>query len=235
MAELSTTSLFADANLKAYYKLESGALTTDSGPNGYTLTNNNTVGEASGKYGICADLGTANTDKSLSIVNDLGITNGAVTMALWIKMRTEISTGTWSLLQHEDAGTSINYQIEYDYNGGTRRLNFRRDKQGVAEGVSNYTVTLGTADWHHVVLTYDTTNLRGYVDGALVAGPTALSGDGTGVAADVFSIGAFRGTVDGFTSAYIDDVGVFNRALTDAEVLTLYTDPEANKSRAFFM
>ena len=36
------------ANLKAYYRFESGALTTDSSGNGKTLTNNNNITNSAG-------------------------------------------------------------------------------------------------------------------------------------------------------------------------------------------
>lgn len=224
MTQLANNYLISDANLKAYYKMELSGLTTDSGPNGYTLTNNNTVGEGSGKYGVCADLGTANTNKSLSIVNDLGITNGACTFSIWVKMRTEISTGQQSLIQHEDSGTSVNYEIRYDYNSGTRRLIFQRYRQSVSADEIYYTVTLGTSNWNHIVLTYDATNLKGYLNGLLVSGPTPFTGNGSGVVSDKFAMGAFRGTTDSFASAYLDDASVFNRALTATEILNLYSD-----------
>ena len=54
-------------NLVAFYKFESGNLTIDSMNNARPLTNNGTVAEsASGKFGYCADYGTANSTKYFS-------------------------------------------------------------------------------------------------------------------------------------------------------------------------
>ena len=230
MAELLYIPLFGDANLVAYYSTESGALTTDS-KGSFTLTNDNTVGEDAGKYGGAADFGTANTNKRLSILNDLGITGGAISISTWVKMNTEISTGSQTFVSQQDTGTHVNYQINYEYNGGTIRVGFYRNRQGILAEAIFYTITLGTSSWHHLVFTYDATNLRGYYNGVLVAGPTAASGNGAGTTQDYFTIGSDLGNT--YVSADVDDVAVFTKALSAEEVSTLYR--EITKSYALFM
>lgn len=228
MAELNTLALKNDAALKAYYRLNSGALTTDSGPNTKTLTNNNTVGEDTGKYGGAADFGTANTNKSLSRVDDLGIQGGACSLAGWFRVNTAIADGgSWMFVAVEDSGTSVQYGIQYSRSGSTRTLTFRRYRQGVSADAVTYNVDLGATNWHHIVLTYDGTNLRGYLNNSLVAGPTGYSGNGSGVSADSFSIGNQRGAATGnrlFASIDADDVAVFSKALSVDEIDELYTD-----------
>lgn len=93
MPELSTTTLFSDSSLQAYYRFNTGELTTDSkGSN--TLTNVNTVGEATGKFGIGADFGTANSDKYLHIASNLGMNLASdYSVSLWVKCRTEPASG----------------------------------------------------------------------------------------------------------------------------------------------
>lgn len=214
--------------LKAYYKTETGALTTDNANNGFTLTNNNVVAEASGKYGIAADFGSNNTTKSLSIVDNLGIRGGAVSMSIWVKVNSDIADGgDWLFTALEDSTTSTQFGIGYQRTGATRNIVFKRFRQGVAADQITYNVDLGISNFHHLVLTYDTTNLRGYLDNVLVAGPTAFSGNGSGVTAHSFSIGNQRGLATGngyYASAIIDDIGIFNRALSAAEISLIYTD-----------
>lgn len=243
MAELNTlTTLLADGNLKAYYRL---ANTSDSGSGGFTLTNNNSVPFVSAKYSNGADFGSSNTNKSLTINNNLGITAGNVSISCWVKLKAEIGSGTWGLVGQEGRQIGgdewIRYQIGYEYNGGARRLRFSRVKNDVADQTANYTITLGTSSWHHLVLTYDGTNLRGYVDGTLQAGPTAASGfGGSANGHSEFSIGASpsgtntAGEVENYASAIIDDVAVFNRVLNSTEVTSLYTDPQLT-SPAFIL
>lgn len=211
------------SNLKAYYRMESGALTTDSSGNSVTLTNNNTVGEGTGTFGGAADFGTANTNKYLSSTNALGIDGGAISISFWVKLNTEISANRYYFVVQRalTAGeTKTSYWIWYNYNAGTRQLNWGRDKNGTAEQLVTVNATLGTSNWYHMALTYDGTTLRGYLNGQS-QGSVAASGSGgvTGTS------GLFIGSLDGssfFTNALIDDVSYFNRALTADEIKELY-------------
>lgn len=225
--ELYNTSLFLDANLKAYYRFNNSALATDSGPNGVTLTNNNTVGEASGKFGIGADFGSSNTNKYLSSTNPLGISGGAITMSLWVKLNTEISNSIQVIISQSSNTTNVVFQLIYDYNGGNRRLVFYRTRLGQYNDQVYYPVTLGTSDWHHIVFTYDGTNIIGYVDG-IASSPVSASGTGTSQPIQGITIGS--GQSGGYpTSAIIDDVAFFNRALTGTEITNLYNGNYPNR------
>lgn len=225
--ELINHPLFNDANLVAYYRMNTGALTTDS-KGSFTLTNNNTVSEtASGKFGYAATTGTSNTNKSLSINNDLGIGGGACSFSCWVKMNAEPGTNTsMGILAQDDVGSHVGYAIGYNDTAGTKSLFFRRTKQGVASDDASYTVTLGTSVFNNVVYTFDTTHIRGYLNGALVAGPTAQNGSGSAGGADKFTIGSLinfsSGALETYGDITIDDIAVFTDALTAAEVLDLY-------------
>ena len=236
--ELYTLDLFSDANLQGYWRMESGALTTDNSGNSKTLTNNNTVGEGTGKFGGAADFSATNSDKYLDIADDLGITGGAITISCWVKLNTEIGSGTWDFVSQSDAGTFTIYTIRYDYNGGTRRIGFVRNKNNVATEVVWLNTTMGTSNWYNLVLTYNGTNMTGYID-ASAGTPTAMSGNGNTAGADAISIGASMGWNAGgtklfYASALIDDVAIFDRALTDVEVAILYNDPTATANKLKF-
>lgn len=229
MAELLSTSLITSANLKAYYRVEPGALTTDSGTGSQTLTNNNTVGSAVGQYGGGADFGSSNTNKSLTRTNDLGITGGACSISCWVKLNAAIASSQWTLVSQQDAGTFTRNDIQYDYNSGTPRLKYFRVKNNVAAQGPTYTVTLPTTKFVHIVYTYDATNVRGYYNGVLVGGPTAASGNGATNGADIIVIGAgHSGTALGeYASAVIDDIAYFNTAISAAQVWELYQTQSA--------
>lgn len=218
--ELASNSLFSDPNLKAYYKFTASALTTDSGPNTKTLTNNNVVAEnVSGKFNGCADFGSANTNKSLSIADSLSVDGVSITISLWVKLNTEITTGAYGIVGQSSATSKVYNYITYQYNAGTRRLAFRRLRNGVATEQANYTVTLGTSAFHHIAYVYDGTNVLGYYDGALVAS-VASSGSGSSFSTDGFEIG--RDYDGAFGSILTDDVAVLNRALSIAEIQSIY-------------
>lgn len=212
----SYPSLYADSGLKAYYRAQD----VNDSKNSFHLTNNGSTPFAAAKFGNGFNFGTANATKYMQILDDLGIGQGAITMSFWIKLPVEISSGDYDILYHGDFASQVNYLIRYSYVVGTPKIRFFRDRQGdVTQGVS-YDIALGT-EWHFVVMTYDTSDIRGYVDGVLVAGPTAATGVGLAGAIDNFTIGAQRNATN-FTSGIIDDVAVFNRALTATEIANLY-------------
>lgn len=218
--ELLKTVLKDNANLKAYYRFESGALETDSSGNAVTLTNTGTVAAGTGVYGGAADLGASNSTKSLSSTNTLSINGGAITMAGWFKLNTEIGSSTQILLGHLNNTTATYERIYYDYNGGTRKLLFMRTKPGVADQGVEKTITLGTSNWYHLAFTYDATSVRGWINGQCI-GTLAASGNGTGTYTQGIFIGQDQG--GGFQpSALIDDVAFFNVALSADQIKELY-------------
>lgn len=223
--ELFSSGFFGDANLVAYYRFLTGALITDS-KGSFTLTNNNTVGEtASGKFGYASDFSATNSNKSLTITNDLGITGGACTLNCWVKNLAEIGADAWGYVHQQDGGIYVVNQIFYDYNGGTRRLVFDRTRNFVANNRVYHTITMGTTDWYMLTMTYDTANVRGYVNGDEVGTPAASSGNGTTAGVDRGIVGAAAGsdgTLAYYASSQIDDVAVFTRALSASEISRLY-------------
>lgn len=228
MAEINALSLKNDSSLKAYYRLENSALTTDSSGNGYTLTNNNTIAEATGKFGVAGDSGTSNTNKYMSINNDLGITNGAITVSFWVKINTTPTGSTvTSLFEHGDSASDIRYWIRYNGNSGTPQLSFNRQRENVVNNQVTSNHTLSTTGFTHLVLTYDGTDVEGFINGASV-GTIGSTGDGSGgVDIDYTYIFASRSQTPAvvfYSNSVIDDVAIFSRALTDAEILQIYKD-----------
>lgn len=226
MAELFSKSLFSDANLVAYYRFNSGGLLIDS-KGSYTLTNHNSVAHSSGKYEQCADFSPSNTNKRLHVGNNMGITNGPISLTGWIRVYNQIpSSSEWAFFSHGDSGTKVVYYVSYmDYSG--REVRFRRFKGGVGVQDVSFSVDLNDGLWHFFVLAYDGTTLRGYFDGSLV-GSTSASGNGTsGYTNSFHTIGCTVGTGDSPTfhfSGLIDDHGVFSRSLSSSEVEQLYRD-----------
>ncbi len=224
--EIGSTPLLIDSSLKAYYKMSTGALTTDSSGNSKTLTNVNTVADGTGFFGGAASLGTSNTTKYLYIDDALGIDGGNMSMTLWVKLLTEVD-GTSLNYVFASCGNDTSmtkYKMRYEYNAGTPRLNFMRTRNGTADDSAFYTVTLGTTNWIHLGLVYDGTNVNIYTNGTYRA-QVAASGSGSLAGYDVTTIGAQKtdlGAISQYASALIDDVAIFSRALTAAEMFKIY-------------
>ncbi len=167
-------------------------------------------------------------DTSLITVPDddtLDVT--AVTMASWIKMDSEWSVPGVVIGKMEDytAGGEISYSL-YLSSGGNVVLGISDD--GDLSTEERTTDAISKSAWHHIVGTY---NGGGeyllYVDGLLVAsnGGGAASGaiyQGTGR----LTIGArYEDATSTYASPFdgsIDQVAIFNRTLSDDEILELY-------------
>ena len=77
--------------------------------------------------------------------------------------------------------------------------------------------------WHHLVMTRDNDNFKAYVNGKLL-GTKTITGKTAGYGTDTpkFYIGN-RHTGQGFTGI-IDELRIYDRALTEQEIQTLYTN-----------
>lgn len=212
---LGGTALYSDANLKAYFQLESNG--ADSIGNYHLTTVGGSPAYSAQLFGngmVCDNA------ESVSAVTNCGITTANCSIAFWLSPTIDISTAASLLVQLNTGDTNdLGHGVQYEYNSGTRRLFFRRSKWNVAHQGAYYNVTLGTSGWYHIVYTYDGTNVRGYVNGELVAGPTAASGNGSGTTSASTTIGTTTGTS---LAAKFDDVAIFDKALSADEVTTLY-------------
>jgi len=85
---------------------------------------------------------------------------------------------------------------------------------------------LGDGKWHHLAVTFDGTAMALFVDGKQIGSQPLRGALSIGNNAPAF-VGSFQGTGERFQGA-IDDLRVYNRGLTQAEVAKLATaDPKA--------
>ena len=226
--ELASTSFYTDANLAAYYKLEDAVDSENDGTD-YDLTNYNSVTFSSAKFNNGADFGTSNTNKALRVANDLGIDGGVSTFSFWMKVNTDPSSGvSYTLLDHRGGASGVKEWFIYENAAGTRRLTYSWGRNGVADYNINYNVTLSVGDWHHIAGTYNGTYIKLYLDGTQQGGDLAASGTGSGIT-DGFSLAS---TANGyvFGSIMLDDVAVFNRALSGSEIASIYDSGGSSSS-----
>ncbi len=110
---------------------------------------------------------------------------------------------------------------------------------GDGTGYSNFVATTGDVadgNWHHVTATVDrdsTTGGKLYVDGALVLtfNPTARAGSLSN--SEEFRIGGRHAIGSANFKGYIDEVELFTRVLTQAEVLALSDASYAGKGKCY--
>jgi hypothetical protein len=210
-------SVFDETSLKAYWKLED---LTDSGPNGYTLSGAGTPTFVAAKYTNGMNLVTASSQQAYTATNILGATS--CTVSFWLKLPAEIPSGTYLLFSNQDLTNNTDTWLQYTYSSATvhylytirRRLAVAYDYNTAPPSVS-----LSTS-WHHIVYSYDTANMRTYLDGKIYdTWPSAGYGTASGNP-NRFDIGAQLSAY--YATALFDEFLVFTRAWTDQEVYNYY-------------
>ena len=94
----------------------------------------------------------------------------------------------------------------------------RIDASGVADTATS-TTTLAAGTWYHLVMTYDGTNLRLYVDGTLEA--TVASTRSAGATTNALRIGRYSGGGETF-GGDLDEAAIYPTVLTQQQVSEHY-------------
>ena len=213
--EINTNYLLNDANLQGYWRLESDG--TDSSGNSYTLTTSAAPDYVAAKFGNGGDF-EYSSHEYLSIANascaNLEI-SGSQTWSVWVKP--ESLVGNSNIMCKRGAGT-----FKRMYLDGSYRPKF--DLQGLTgddQVESDTPVVAG--NWYHIVGVYNSsaTTHSIFVNGVKMKEVTA-SGSATDTDGD-FAVGKDTTYADSYNfDGIIDDAAIWDRALTDAEVLGLY-------------
>jgi len=208
---------FDEANLVAYWKLEN---VSDSGPNGYTLTNTGPIPFISGAFANCASC-VSTSAYSLKVNSSLGLAASTTTISFWVYMTAEKSNNF--IITTFDSVHMAGFRF-YGTTGG----NIVLTRWLVGGSVSNLNYTSSTLinRWINLILTYDTVNIRGYANGSYL-GLLAASGDGSSNQGDWFWIGADRDIAGRYFDGKIDEILVFNRVWSAQEIYNYYTQNRA--------
>ena len=174
------------------------------------------VSYINGKYGKACEF---NGSSYIDVPDDdsLDITD-TITIEAWI-YRTSNTPVDQRIVQKGD--TNNQYALMFEELPTSENLKARLNINGV-DKLFTFDKTVGLNTWHHVVLTYNGSQARGYVDGI---GSTPISATGSiGISEDNFQIGR-RG--DGITpSTYfkgaIDELRIYNKILTEKQIKALY-------------
>lgn len=216
-------SIISTANLEAYYKLD-GDGTDDSG-NGYTLTNTGTVTYTpEAKYGSDSALfytgGTnpATVTKSLhtlsAVLNTTASSSTGYSMSCWVRIENTTTAGSgyifsWNsnaqrLVELKMITTGWRFTI---YNGSTSNY--------------DYAVVPANDTWIHVAMTMGSGGaFKVYIDDVVQISGTNAGDGSAGVA--LYGFGGLYYAASTFLGE-IDDIAVFDRELSAAEVNTIYS------------
>ncbi len=196
----------------AYYKFDEGYLTTanNSGSAGNVI--NGAISGAtwtnSGKFGKALVFDGLNDYIQAPDDNSLDITN--LTLSAWINPG--ILNGR--IIDKETSGGSNGYIMD-TFNSKIRLC---------ASGCVSSNTTLSTGVWHHIVVTFDGTNTRFYLDGKSDGSSTTVTSVSTN--ALNLRIGADQDGANVFNGS-IDEVKIYNYALSEDEVKIDYNHGSA--------
>jgi len=194
------------SGLQAFYKLND---LTDSSGNNRTLTNNGNVSFASGKLGNAATFVGNQAEHYLSkseIISDSSL----VSIAGWCRYTAEGVAGYAFMLASETGRIDV---VCDSYQGGRLVLDTENDLP-----ICN--MVPAQNEWHHFAIVVSAGVAKGYIDGALLGvQANSLSG-----AANLIIGSSVEWAGSGSIYGQVDGLGVWNRALNDAEVAALYNN-----------
>ena len=194
----------------------SGTITIGAtGTNTSAGTCTGSAGEAwkdgvTGKYN--SSLEFDGTDDYVSITDNSALNSNSITVAAWIK-----TSGTNNYSGIIDKFVNTGYQINID---NSSRLRF--DIGGSPYQTLTGTTNIETGDWFFVTATYDGTTAKVFVNGKQENSVNYSGGITT--SGQSLIIGNDTEAVNRYFNGQIDDVRVFNYALTPLQIKTLYNE-----------
>lgn len=194
-----------------------------------TFENDATVDFTNGKLGGALTV-DGNNDYVL-ISNDNILEPEHITLSAWVNVQGDGSHSDGNRIIVKGKGNSNPYySFKFGYRADTNKLRFGLAINGASgptnlASILNYDASTNTG-WHHLVGTYNRTHMVFYIDGVfqdISADTDAITYSGAGISNYNLLIGAWDwGSYTRSFEGYIDDVAIWNRSLTHAEVMDLY-------------
>jgi hypothetical protein len=203
--------------LVAFYPFDetSGTTAADASGNNRTATLVGGATFASGLQGNAATMNGSNQYVSLpgGIVNGLG----SFSICGWVKLS---SAPAWSRIFDLGTGTNAYMFLTPNSSGGTR---FSITTGGSGQEQQMNTTAQPTGNWQHVAVTLAANTGTLYVNGVQVAQDTSMTLNPASLGSTTQNwLGRSQFSADPYLNGQIDNVRIYNRALSSAEVQTLY-------------
>jgi len=213
----STSSSSATDGLVAWWKLNGNANNSVGIPNGM-MTNTTSAANQAGQSDMAYAFNGSSSRINAASTFGLGATN--VSISLWINNPTANNSGAFIKIGDLVSGYAIGMGVSTNFdNGSGTGPNLIMLYENVRWVTTGKTVSTG---WHHIVMVIDSAGIpTAYIDGSS-SGPQGTTGP-IAPAGSTTSIGASTGTTARFFNGSIDDVRIYNRALTPIDVTSLYS------------
>ena len=143
-----------------------------------------------------------------------------LTLAVWVKTG---ATGLRGIVNKYLPASMNGYQI-FTNGGNLCAWYFKDASDYVWDGTGCTLMTGGYNDsqWHQVVFVVDASGGRLYVDAALKASRPWTGTPGPATTAADLNLARYPGTAQPYLAGSLDEVRLYNRALSDQEILGLY-------------
>jgi hypothetical protein len=172
-----------------------------------------------GRLGQAVNLDGSNDYISLPAGIVSGLTN--FTVAVWVKLDT---TGNWRRIFDFGTGTTANMFLTPQSSAGTIRFAITTGGAG-GEQRLNGTAALPTGVWKHVAVTRSGNMGTLYVDGVQVGQNTSMTRSPSSLGNTSRNWIGRSQYSDPYLDGQIDDFRIYNRALSTAEILSLFQNP----------
>lgn len=195
----------SDSNLYIYYSFNDGNIAGIEGNAQFTAEGKNTGGFKFDGNGDSINLGNDNRVHGIR----------EITVAAWVKTATRTTGPTRDIVGKGTADNSdTSFALYWNWN---EKIGFRvKGSNGDSIVLSNN--ALNDREWHHVTGVQNSTNVKLYVDGVLQNDIKGSAG-----ALSVSSIDLrIGGRGSGSWNGTIDEVRIYDRALSDAEIEAIY-------------
>lgn len=239
-AAASVTNYCDDANCQGCWYLNGTTTEADQSGNSYTLTNSTTAPSqsstvpsgysgnsrsfvyANGTYLDIADGSAANLD--------INGANANISIVAWVQV-TSNPNGNYTCVVSKFATDNKQYRLGI-YGTGSNAWRIHGQVAAASDDCANVdnapgkTTNLGINAWHHIAMVYNDTDVRIYLDGqADNPSDTPVSKtDGICNGSGGFTIGAESAAGGNNFNGLIDEVAVFDRALSSTEVAAIYAN-----------
>lgn len=207
-------------SIVAYYKLdESGTGTRADSVAGNTLQNPGSLNSGTGLINNALVLASTNTASTTSVWT-AATTN--VSYNMWINTTGDSGTGAF-FHNGSDVGSGNGLAICISAAGGNCASGNRLTVWSPGVAFDNCGTDVGSSGFHMITITRDASTIRCYIDGTITASTIAT----TPLAATVQSrIGGGQGN---FWTGNIDEVGIWNQQLSQADITALYKNGLGNQ------
>jgi hypothetical protein len=207
------------SGLMAHYRLNetTGTMASDAAGSYPGTLRNGTAWEP-GRYAGGVSFDGVNDYVSLPNISASG---SGFTLAMWV-LTDDFQPADQQFLSKATGASEREHDWMLGLSSG-RRLRFRLKTGGITATLTAFTGQLPLRTWYHAAATYDGSRMRLYVNGTEV-GSMSKSGPISMNATVPLNLGRNPGN-SSYMKGVLDDVRIYNRALTPAEIGAVMSNP----------